>query len=394
MSKRARASDTPGPQVGIERVNTLNNYFQPAPADPAPAPERKSLFESNAERGEKVTVIKNGKPCSVYDFFSHSDGTLKGGCHEMCHRQFHDYMWFAPAAGSSRTAAKHTQFLSAYDSYKTAHALKDREACLVHRTILEALRTTACSECRPDPGYMSPAQRACKEWYDAKRQEVCALNDGCAHPDCPERGPDVWCVLEADHGTNPKAKHKTTGKPLNLGNYVQWPGHGGVPAMKQEAEQIEKWICRVCHVLEPTGNAGKRYVDPTTMPAGKKGKDSTELETQQSKARHVASIVHPKQQYVDAAKRRLGCCAACARPVLPGTEAGFDFDHMDESTKAKGGLFGLNGGVAGLVNNHAKAAALDAVCDLLDAEMSKCQLLCRNCHARKTWGYEASTTEF
>jgi len=45
-------------------------------------------------------------------------------------------------------------------------------------------------------------------------------------------------------------------------------------------------------------------------------------------------------------------------------------------------------------DERVKAAALDKVRDLLDAEMAKCQLLCANCHARKTFGYEASTTEF
>jgi len=344
------------------------------------------------ERVKTVTVIKHGKPCSVYDVYEDTDGTLRGGCRNTCRRQFHDYAWFAPAAGSANTAAKHTQFVAAYDAYKTAHALKDREACLAHRAILEALRTTMCAECRHDPGYLSPAARVCKEWWNAKRQEMCALNDGCAHPDCPERGPDVWCVLEADHGTNPKAKHKTTGKPINLGSYATWPGHGGVPAMEVEAEQIEKWICRVCHVLEPTGNAGKRCADPTTMPAGKRS--GTALERKQYMARHQAVIKYPKHQHVDAAKRRLGACAACKRPVEPGTEPGFDFDHLDESTKGRGGLFGARGGVAGLVGKCANAAALDKVRDLLDAEMAKCQLLCRNCHTRKTWGYEASTTEF
>ena len=346
------------------------------------------------ERVKTVTVTIKGKPRSVYDVYEHADGTLKGGCRSTCRRQFHDYMWFAPAAGSANTAAKRTQFLSAYDSYKTAHALKDREACLAHRAILEALRTDKCSGCRHDPGYLTPAQRACKEWWTAKRKRMCARNDGCAHPDCPERGPDVWPVLTADHGTNPKAKHKTTGKPLGLSDYKQWTAHGGVPAMEIEAEQIEKWICRVCHRLEPTSNAGKRCADPTTMPAGKQGKSSTALERKQSFARRVAVIRHPKHQHVDAAKRRLGACAACARPVEPGTEPGFDFDHLDESTKGRGGLFGKDGGVAGLVNNCTKAAALPLVRKLLDAEMDKCQLLCKNCHMRKTWGYEASTTEF
>lgn len=93
-------------------------------------------------------------------------------------------------------------------------------------------------------------------------------------------------------------------------------------------------------------------------------------------------------------KRQIGCCAACKRPVLPGTEPGFDFDHTAESTKSKGGLFGECGGVSGLVNNIVKAATLALVRVLLDAEMALCQLLCKNCHARKTHGYEASTTEF
>jgi hypothetical protein len=344
------------------------------------------------ERGKTVTVTIKGKPCSIYIVYVDTDGTLKGGCHHMCRRQFHDYAWFAPAAGSANTAAKHAQFLAAYDAYKAAHALKDREACLVHRAILEALRTDKCSECRPDPGCLGPAARACKAWWTAKRQEMCAFNNGCAHPGCPERGPDVWPVLTADHGTNPKAKHKTTGKPLALSDYMRWPGHGGVPAMEIEAEQIEKWICHVCHRLEPTSNAGKRCADPTTMPAGKAR--GTALEIRQYEARRVAVIKYPKHQHVDAAKRRLGACAACARPVEPGTEPGFDFDHLDESTKARGGLFGVVGGVAGLAHNNANASALDKVRDLLDAEMAKCQLLCANCHARKTWAYEASTTEF
>jgi len=148
----------------------------------------------------------------------------------------------------------------------------------------------------------------------------------------------------------------------------------------------------VCHRLEPTSTSGNRRADLTTMPAGKRS--GTKLEKNQYYARRVAVIRHPKQQYVDDAKRRIGCCAACARPVLPGTEPGFDFDHLDESTKSKGGLFGVHGGISNLVNNHVHASALDAVRDLLDAEMALCQLLCSNCHARKTHGYEASTTEF
>ena len=76
-----------------------------------------------------------------------------------------------------------------------------------------------------------------------------------------------------------------------------------------------------------------------------------------------------------------------------GTEPAFEFNHLDEATKCKGGLFGPLGGVSGLVGNHAKAAALDQVQELLDAEMAKCNLLCANCHHRHTHKYGAEDVE-
>ena len=46
------------------------------------------------------------------------------------------------------------------------------------------------------------------------------------------------------------------------------------------------------------------------------------------------------------------------------------------------------------MNNVANTAVLALVRVFLDDEMAICQLLCSNCHARKTHGYDASTTEF
>ena len=124
---------------------------------------------------------------------------------------------------------------------------------------------------------LSPAEQACKDWYDGMRKAAALQNDGCAHAHCPVRGPDVWQVLTADHGTNPKATHevknkktgKVTTKRLNLSNYTTWPKVGGVPAMEAELAQIEKWICHCCHTLEPTSSSGQRCGDPATMPEGK-----------------------------------------------------------------------------------------------------------------------------
>jgi hypothetical protein len=45
--------------------------------------------------------------------------------------------------------------------------------------------------------------------------------------------------------------------------------------------------------------------------------------------------------------------------------------------------------VAGLVHNNANRAALDApgVREAIDWQIDVSQLLCTNCHHRKTWGY-------
>lgn len=111
-------------------------------------------------------------------------------------------------------------------------------------------------------------------------------------------------------------------------------------------------------------------------------------------ARRHAVRVYRKQKHVDAAKRRIGKCAACGRPVEEGKEVMHEFNHLDEATKSKGGLFGKNGGVAGLVANCSNDAALKKVKGKLDDEISKCNLLCCNCHHRHTHKYEPSATQF
>jgi len=375
---------------------TITALFRPGKA-PVPVLDKpKSLFESDAQC-QKVAVKQRGKLVSVYVFYCCEDGTIEGGCHNSCAQKRASFLYFAPDGGTSNSKADYVKFMAAYGAYKKAHAIGDRAECLKQLEILVALRRNFCIHCRDRK--LSPAQQACKDYYDSLRRSAAIQNDGCAHAHCPVRGPDVWQVLTADHGTNSKATHKvtnrTTGvvktKPLCLSDYPKWPKVGGVPAMEVEAEQIEKWICHCCHRLEPTSASGRRCADPATMPEGKRR--GTPLETQQYNARRHAKVVYPKQQHVDARKRAIGACAKCKRAVVPGTEPAFEFNHLDEATKCKGGLFRQFGGVGGLVGKNAKAAALDQVRDLLDAEMDKCELLCSNCHHRHTNKYGAEEEE-
>jgi hypothetical protein len=125
------------------------------------------------------------------------------------------------------------------------------------------------------------------------------------------------------------------------------------------------------------------------MPDGKW--TGTKEEIKQYKAKRVAKIKYPKQQYVDARKRAVGCCQRCKRADVEGKEWAFHWDHRDPATKliGKGTLAGKKGGVCGLVRNPAKRAYLDApgFKAVLDEEMDKCDLLCHNCHHRKTNKY-------
>ena len=205
------------------------------------------------------------------------------------------------------------------------------------------------------------------------------------NPGCREKGPNACQVLEADH-LEPETKIH------HLSDYYWWAYNGGPAEMRAEAPKCQ-WICRFCHRLEKTGNAANRRGDPALMPAGKSA--GTEEEVRQYDAKRHAKISYPKQQHVDAEKLRRGCCLKCEREATPATVFAFDFDHRDPETKliGKGTLAGESGGVAGLANNNAKAAALDQIKDVLDAEMDKCDLLCANCHHRKTCGYEQEEEE-
>ena len=359
--------------------NTLNFHFAPQ-SGPAPAPEAQPEAPPPLFPREEREVRAPYKDRGTYRrVISTCKGGLFGDCGN-CASKYKEIAEFAPAA-CLQNVRKRPAFLAAVEAYNAAYEARDLEGAREARDTINALRPTNCKPCRKTQKKLTGQVKACYECWIELRQEACARHGGCMKEGCCERGPNAWQVLEADH-LNPEDKIYA------LSDYCWWSCHGGPAAMRAEAAKCQ-WLCRFCHFLEPTGSQANRCGDPAAMPDGDyKG---TEEEKAQYETKRKAKIRYPKQEYVDAEKRRRGCCLTCERKVTPANVFAFQFDHRDETTKmkGKGTLAGKSGGVGGLVQNCAKRAALPKIKDVLDNEMTICDLLCANCHKRKTFEYEA-----
>jgi len=340
-----------------------------------------SLFPEEEERKFKI-VPYNGRTREVLVSGARRDGTLTGGC-QNCTKTDLSMECFAPMKSHANNRRR-PAFLDALDAFDYAYADEDLDEARKQRLLVEELRLGFCFVCANDPGDCSPKAQECKDEYTRMRKAACAANDGCAHQACAMRGPDAWNVLHGDHEHTRRDPDAEKRKTVQLSNYIWWAGHGGVEAMRAEEAKGMQWICGFCHFLEPSGKQANKCEDPATMPEGKRS--GTEEEVAQYDRRRHATIVYPKQQYVDRIKREVfGFCGFCQRPVLEGQEHASIFDHIDPTTKIKGRdtLAGRTGGVAGLVANHSNAATLEEIEPLIYAEIAKCQLLCHNCNHRK-----------
>ena len=388
MSKRQKTSSYPAPQIIINK--TINNYFSKCEG-PAPAPRAgpQNLFPNDERRNYKY-VPWDGKTRPVLVSAATPEGLLLAGCFN-CTKSWVPIERFAPPQ-CNHNARNRPLFLEAIGAYDEAYKAKDLDAAREARAKAELYRNARCPPCQAAHAKLSPAEQACKDEWVRMRKEACTKFGGCQNPNCVERGEQAWCVLQADHVHTATEEDEDKRKTDALSEYKWWPGNGGVEGMRKEVEKGVNWSCAFCHALEKTGNAANKYEDPDTMPDGKSS--GTEEEIKQYERKRKAKIKYPKQQFVDARKREIGECELCKRKVVPGQEHAFTFDHRDPSTKmiddpktGKKTLAGKKGGVAGLVHNCAKEAALELIEPILVNEMDLCRLICLNCDRRHTFGY-------
>ena len=336
---------------------------------------------------------KNGKMVNVITTQLLQDGTLIGGCFGNCKNQKVDIGRFAPNGDSHITNGKRQDFDAAVAAFAVAWRAGDEAEMQTQRARIERLRGAMCERCAASMSKLSKAVQACKDEWDRMRWEKCKEQDGCANPKCAERGMTSWIALQADHGENAKMRNAKD-KGVNLSNYKYWAYHGGVDAMRKEALQIAKWICGVCHALEPTSTQSNEH-DPAKMTKRKGDSDESFR-----KRKCHAKITFPKYDYINENYKRGRTCEyeGCKIMCVEGNEPGFHLDHIVEGTKRRcrclnalgkhkgpchgcpDKLFRRTGGVAGLANNGAKASALEHTKPLLDTEAVKCALLCIPCH--------------
>lgn len=184
-----------------------------------------------------------------------------------------------------------------------------------------------CETCRQSESrsYVNPTSKTGKcraRWEEWKAKNPCAV---CGETDAQ--------LIEADHLRD--KVHRCCDAPY-------WARHGGVPALEKELEKCQS-LCCWHHRLKT-----KRERRTTT---------------------NVTRV--KRHAIINAEKLRRGKCLRCPRRVTLETCCAFDFDHSDRSTKVID--------VSQLIRKP--KAFFD---QHIESELEACDILCCNCHRKKT----------
>ena len=220
---------------------------------------------------------------------------------------------------------------TARDGYKYCRNCY-REFALSHFQSSHSRRktlTSRCASCRAISSKSRTSKNSkrgkCKQvWFDWKKEKSCEL--------CGYKGDNI----EADHRVGQKI--------YSCGSYAWWANHGGIPALEAELEKCRP-LCTFCH----------------------------RLVSQQERGVLKQKSIIKKKAYVHAIKLRIGECQVCKRKLKKEEECcAFDFDHIDAKLKQSR--------IARMVSSY----SLKRFFQCIDLEVSKCRLLCANCHADHT----------
>ena len=253
---------------------------------------------------------------------------------------------FRPAEGEMR-ARRRAAFDAVLAEIEAEGATRETHPRLYAR--LDAVRAKRCLACRAavarsaeNPATVKGQCRVVWRELRARPCVDCGRDDGVQLDHIAERGAKVRKVSDVDW----------------------WAVHGGVEAMRAEAEKCEP-RCANCHRLQPTHSAYQRkHATVEEMP------ETTTLERILKRSRRYKD---EKLAYVLARKLSLGACADCGLRVTAEAAHVFEFAHRDAAQKR-----------SSVSRYCTDRKSLAGARPLLDAEMDKCRLLCACCHARET----------
>ena len=187
--------------------------------------------------------------------------------------------------------------------------------------------TKWCQTCRQTQSrsQVNPTSKTgkCKaRWEEWKAKNPCVV---CGETDTQ--------LIEADH-LRDKVRH--------CSDHHYWANHGGVPTLEKELEKCQSLCCwhhRLKTKRERPTEKRKRYLK--------------------------------RRAIINADKMRRGKCLRCPRRVTLETCCGFDFDHIDRSTKV-------------IHLSHIVKKSQVFFDEHIDSELKACDMLCCNCHKKKT----------
>tara|TARA_B110001452_G_C15165751_1_gene405320 strand:+ start:147 stop:1139 length:993 start_codon:yes stop_codon:yes gene_type:complete len=304
---------------------------------------------------------------------------------------------------------------TALEDLGVARGAKDTDAFLTARETIIRLAASICTSCRSiatkSQANPTTAIGACRaEWLRLK-QEIFHTCGKCG----------TQRAVEANHGETfsvnaklHKSMVKTDGQVAadkcypaerrKLGDVSAttfWPNHGGVAALRAEADKCAP-LCRMCHTLDPSSTAAPENVGSRAKAEAKE----YETKAQRQNAIYNAGHKEDKRNYNNAIKRKIGACenskCVCDGPsngrCVEGFEMCYDWDHLVESTKR------FN--IAHVVHKTSSLAVakpeilaelglpsdFDVETDELPpVAQRRCRLLCKNCHiTRKDWDVSSS----
>ena len=241
----------------------------------------------------------------------------------------------------ARKEARQTGFLVCLNTYCKINPWLQNEDQFINELVRKDTFTMHCLTCRKKHITVinqSDALLACKRvWDDWRKTHRCVkcVND----PNYKHN----YLVVEADHLPNFK-------KLKACSEMRYWATKSrGVPALLTELKKCQA-LCRFHH----------------------------QLQTQQRSSKTKRKDIISRRARINKEKYRRGCCFLCKRPVRKGEERGFDFDHLDPTTK-----FMYNGKAIGPSSFVFLSQSLfDKQWPL---EQAKCTMLCTNCHKLKTF---------